>query len=135
MRTALRLDRIQGNVVPGFRSNHQAFLWVNVPPKGDARGWVGTLVPAVASAARVLTEALKRRGSGYLTGESGHAGAAWLNVAFSWAGLDTLGASGLAEFPTAFVSGMAARAPMLKDPGYPRPGWWGARRARRRMRS
>jgi Dyp-type peroxidase family len=116
MRAALRLNRIQGNVVPGFRTNHQAFLCVNFSTKGDARGWLGTLVPAIASAARIMTEALKRRGAGYTAGESGGAGTAWLNVAFSWAGLDQLGPSGLAEFPTAFASGMAARAPMLNDP-------------------
>jgi Dyp-type peroxidase family len=113
----LRLDRVQGNIVPGFRTSYQAFLWLAFPSTVIARRWLAELVTEVASAAQVMTANQKRRGSGYAAGVVGGPLTTWVNVAFSRAGLERLGAGGVEEFSTAFKEGMAARAAsVLRDP-------------------
>jgi Dyp-type peroxidase family len=109
MSTRLRLDNIQGNVTPGFRSSHQAFMFVRFPGRPAATAWLGELQPEIASAQEVATFLLERRQ------ESARTSATWANVAFSWLGLECLGAPSLDAFPDEFRSGMYGRAARLGD--------------------
>jgi len=116
METILRLDRIQGNIVPGFGASYQAFLWLAFPSTSSGRGWLAEMAAEVASAARVMTVKQRRQWSGYAADAPGGPPTTWVNVAFSRAGLERLGARGVGKFSAAFREGMAARATVLGDP-------------------
>ena len=117
MNTVLRLDRIQGNIIPGFGTSHQAFLWLTMPSTQAGRRWLGELAGEVASAAQVMTVKQKRREAGYAADGPGEPPTTWVNVAFSRAGLERLGAPGVAEFSAAFREGLAVRgSATLGDP-------------------
>lgn len=92
------LDDVQGNVTPGFATRRQAFVLLRFGAPAAARRWLAELAPGVAAA----------RQTGVKEG-------ALVNVAFSAAGLEQLGAPGLARFPEEFRQGMAARAGLLGD--------------------
>jgi len=113
MEPGLQLDRVQGNILPGFGAASQAFLWLHFPSEAGGRRWLRDLIPDVASGARVSADKQKRRWSGYAPDRPAMV---WVNVAFSRAGLEALGASGVDEFSAAFREGMAARAGRLRDP-------------------
>jgi hypothetical protein len=53
----LNLNQIQGNVVPGFNEDHQAFMFVRFPGAAALRAWLAELVPEIASAGEVLASA------------------------------------------------------------------------------
>jgi Dyp-type peroxidase family len=110
----LRLHNIQGNVIPGFRSDYQSFLLIRFPEGQSARAWLKELQPEVTSARQVDDFLAARRGAARPHDMS----ATWLNVAFSWQGLKRLGGDLLADFPNEFRQGMFARAQRLgDDPG------------------
>ncbi|MCI0546643.1 MAG: Dyp-type peroxidase [Candidatus Rokubacteria bacterium] len=110
MDQTIRLDRIQGNVVPGFGARHQAFLWLRFPDTRAARQWLGEVLPDVTSAGQVLAFKARRRGAGYEGGAPGGPRVTWANVAFTRPGLEILGAPDIEAFSTAFKEGLAARA-------------------------
>ena len=87
------LDDIQGNITPGFGTRRQAFLLLRFAEPAEARGWLAEVAPRVAPAR-----------------QAGAKDGALVNVAFSWAGLERLGAPALDHFPEEFRAGMAARA-------------------------
>jgi Dyp-type peroxidase family len=123
----LKLDNIQGNVLAGFNKDFQSFLFVNFPGGGDAKGWLATLAPDVATTAEVnafneLFKAINtRRGD-----ELGTVKATWLNVALSASGLTTLGVpeQELGAFSASFRAGMAAQAAVIGDEGANAPAHW-----------
>lgn len=123
----LKLDNIQGNVLAGFNKDFQAFLFVNFPTGGDAKGWLKGLAPNVATTAEVkaFNELFKavnaRRGD-----ERGTVEATWLNVALSASGLTALGVpqAELEEFSASFRAGMAAQAGVIGDEGANAPAHW-----------
>ena len=110
----LRVERIQGSVYPGFNKDEQAFLWLRFPGPDSARAWLKETVPDLTSAREVLAfRSLRRqREKGPHLADRG---SAWVNVAFSKAGLDLLVASPPGTFPEPFEQGMARRASLLGD--------------------
>jgi Dyp-type peroxidase family len=117
--SGLRIDRIQGNLYPGFNKDEQAFLWLRFPTADSARAWLGETIPELTSARdviafrRLLDEHEQRP-------DLPEPRSPWLNVAFSRAGLDLLVESRPGTYPEAFEQGMAMRANFLND----RPGSW-----------
>jgi Dyp-type peroxidase family len=106
----LHLDEIQGNVVPGFSKDHQAFLFVRFDNAEQGRAWLRAVRLHVASATEVqaFREVFKS-----VTPEPMlvHAGggppnqleATWVNLALSSAGLRLLTGPGSAvQFPALF---------------------------------
>jgi Dyp-type peroxidase family len=113
MTAELRFDQIQGNITPGFRKNHQAFVFLQFTAHGSARAWLKALVPSVtaASAVRAFLERLKRASEAEIPGWH----TKWVNVAMSWPGLEALEAPGLDFFPDDFRQGLRQRAALIAD--------------------
>ena len=104
----LRLDQIQGNVIPGFRTTLQAVVALRFDAPDRARAWLGLLAPSITSGQEVAKGRIEAPG-------------AWLNVALSWIGLEALDAPGREALADEFKAGMFARAGLLGDG--PTDGW------------
>jgi Dyp-type peroxidase family len=139
------LDQVQGNVTPGFRKDHQAFLFLRFPDAafGDGSGvaagaqkvqaWLEALRPSIVSARTVaeLNQQYREaraqaRAAGVApdTGAAPSSGKALLNVAFTAEGLRAL----LGEPPSA--PDALADAPKSRLKGFlagmaNRNGWTG----------
>lgn len=127
-RNDVALREIQGNIVPGFRKDHQEFLFLRFPDEASGRAWTHTIYSQIASAWEVATfnrlysavkhppmpalepvgwtlQRRKERSSAEVTGMLR---STWLNVAFTAKGLETLGAD-LTGFSRAFTDGLFQR--------------------------
>src|SRR4051794_13869445 len=51
--TSLNLGSIQGNILPGFNKDHQAFLFVRFRGADEGLRWLRAILPELASAAEV----------------------------------------------------------------------------------
>ena len=110
----LDFRNIQGNIVPGFNKDHQAFVLVRFRTGDRGRNWLGALQPEIASAKEVeafnaLFKSLKDRRPADPThrdrGTLQTISATWVNLALTYNGLRLLpGASNVARLPTAFTS-------------------------------
>jgi Dyp-type peroxidase family len=107
----LDLDDIQGNVVPGFSKDHQAFVFVRFRGADAGRKWLAATRPHIASARvvdqyRSLFQSLRAREPHPHQADTGalpHLTATWVNVVLSFAGLRwTAHANALARFSAAF---------------------------------
>jgi len=116
------LDQIQGNITPGFRKDHQAFLFFRFP-EGDngsiARGWLKRVCPLIASAEEVATfnRLFKLVRQRLKKSESRAIRSIWLNVAFSDVGLKLLGINDedYQAFPAEFHDCPEVRADKLGE--------------------
>ena len=113
----MRLHNIQGNITPGFRKDHQAFLFVRFVNGAAARRWLQGMLPDVATAEEVATfnrlfRLVKRRRR---REEADVIRATWVNVALSWSGLRRLDAPDVNTFPQDFKDPPAVRAGRLGD--------------------
>jgi Dyp-type peroxidase family len=119
----LALEKIQGNIIGGFRKDHQTMLFLKITGPVQFRAWLATLVPFIATAAEVLAfnrlfKELRRR-----RGESRAVQSTWVNVALSFSGLKALadqvpGMESVENFKDeAFRQGMHNRA--VKELGDP----------------
>ena len=116
------IDNIQGNILGGFSQNHQAFLFVQIPDAESGKDWVQDVVDDRATSTEVLQqkEEFRRRQAAASPGQTdadilGDATATFVNLAFTWGGLQALGVSDddLATFPDDFRQGMRARASII----------------------
>ena len=107
----LDLEQIQGNVVPGFNKDHQAFVFVRFGDGEAGRAWLARLQPHVASAREVLSfkalfKSIRSRAPHPAELDGGalrHISATWFNVALTYAGLRVLfGRSDLGRLPRTF---------------------------------
>jgi Dyp-type peroxidase family len=117
----LRAENIQGNITPGFRSPQQAFLLARLPDNtASARSWLHELQPEITSAREVETF-FERRSQAGPTSRSVRA--TWVNVAFSWLGLERLNATSIEAFPGDFRQGLFARVEQTGDELHSRTSW------------
>jgi Dyp-type peroxidase family len=110
----LDLSNIQGNIVPGFNKDHQAFLFVRFRSGECGQKWLAELQPEIASASevegfKVAFKSMKSRrpaDSAHRDSGSLHSiSATWINLALSFAGLRLLpGIGHVARFAEAFRS-------------------------------
>ena len=115
----LRLGRIQGNSVAGFRQDHQALVFGRITRAPAFREWLAALVPAISTARQVLDHNRRFRELRDARGEEpAELVATWRNIAFTAAGLRRLvGAGPVAAFrDDAFREGLPARSGLLGDP-------------------
>jgi len=107
----LDLDDIQGNVMPGFSKDHQAFVFVRFRGVDEGRKWLVESQPHIASARAVdryrsLYRSPRARESQPHPSQVGalaHPTATWVNVALSFAGLRLVAqANTLTRFSGAF---------------------------------
>lgn len=105
----LDLAHIQGFVVRGYRLPSAAYLFLRILDPKRAGAWLVEVADQVLVAAEWSEKP-----------ESG------INLAFSYAGLSTMGLPDvtLAGFPEEFQQGMAARAALLGDTGESAPENW-----------
>lgn len=119
----LDLEDIQGNIVPGFNKDYQAFMFVRFGERANALRWLRDMQAIIASAAevdafRTAYRSMKRRRPAQASdGRDGGAlrglSATWVNLALSFAGLRELSAAGaLGRFPRQFrLNRMPGAAP------------------------
>jgi Dyp-type peroxidase family len=114
----LDLREIQGNVLPGFNKDHQAFLFFQITKPETAKQWLRALEPRLATAAEVLAFVRLFRALRARRGEEGALAATWVNVAFTAEGLRKLAPPAEVDQFTdnAFLVGMAEQAGALGDP-------------------
>lgn len=124
---------IQGNIVPGFSKPHQGVLALTLGDVGGAKAWIRALLPEITTLAQSMDSRVKVRAHRGLGADRLAALAtptpgvddAWLNVAFSRAGLTKLLAGGphsadVAAFTDpGFQRGLASRSALLGDPTDP----------------
>lgn len=121
------VDRIQGNILEGFNKDFQNFLFLKFEHSNSAKKWLAEIADEISSVDEVrdfnrLFKKLKKRRHG----ELGILKATWMNIAFSFPGLQALNVSAhdLAQFPQAFREGMKARAAAVGDVGQSDPSHW-----------
>jgi Dyp-type peroxidase family len=124
---ALELDEIQGDILAGFKKDYESFLLFVLPDdEARAREWLRGLVDQVATTKEVkqfndLFRAIhsRRRREGVVE-------ATWMNVAFTYEGLEKLGLpqGELDRFPEEFRQGMRDRAELIGDVGGNDPSQW-----------
>ena len=117
----LDADEIQGNILAGFRKDHQTLLFLEVVDPKRARAWLLDLVPSIATLREVhaynsLYKSIRnRRGRGTVAVR-----ATWINIAFSAPGLSRItGEKQRLLDDRAFADGMPRRAAQLGDPADP----------------
>ncbi|WP_165967972.1 Dyp-type peroxidase [Saccharopolyspora elongata] len=107
---ALELDEIQGNVLPGFRKDHFALVYLEIRDLARARARVARQADVVATAAEVLDF---MRLFGAATRRRGHRpglSATWRNLAFSCDALRRFAPDADQIDAPAFQEGMHSRA-------------------------
>lgn len=121
----LDLDEIQGDITPGFRKDHQDFVFLFFDRAAEARQWLVKLHPVLSSARQVIEN---NRGHRAWMKDYGYRESApekpdeppppltrCVNVAFSYRGLQRLEVRDLGGFPTEFVADPLTRAERLGD--------------------
>ncbi len=119
------LDVIQGNILGGFNKDHQTMLFLRVVGAEKAKLALLAIVNEIATAREVrdfgqlFKAVMSRRG-----GEHGELKATWMNIAFTFGGLQALGFDEIDQFPEAYQQGMKARAAIIGDVGASDPTNW-----------
>jgi Dyp-type peroxidase family len=128
----LNLSNIQGNIVPGFNKDHQAFLLLAFMNQQSAQAWLRATLPEIAAAREVYAfkEAFavirERRKQAFAYASTGDTedrrdhgalrtiSATWVNIAFTSAGLQLLIGDEVGEFPSPFLANRTQ--PVLQAP-------------------
>lgn len=93
----LAVANIQGNIIGGFNKDYQTMLFLRITDAERFRGWLRYFVPFVATAAEVLQfNRLFKAISHRRKVETQTVQATWINIAFSYKALETLGADSVA---------------------------------------
>jgi Dyp-type peroxidase family len=113
----LNVRNIQGNILAGFNKDYQTLLFLEITKVEQFKEWLKELTPFVATTAEVLAfnrlfkEIRSRRG------DSRTVQATWMNLAFSFRGLEKLAPKDAKEFTDpAFQKGLRKRSEGLGDP-------------------
>jgi Dyp-type peroxidase family len=113
----LAIDQIQGNIVPGFSKDFQTLLFLRIDHRREFKDWLRSQIPFIANAAEVLAfnrlfkEIRARRKQ-----ETHAVRATWLNIAFTFHGLEKLTDDAHSFSDSSFKVGLAARSQALGDP-------------------
>lgn len=124
----LAAGEIQGNVLPGFNTQHQTLLGLRVEAGGGdgARRWLASVLPAVSTLADVHGYRVERRAA-RLHGAAPSTVPVWANVAFDAHGLGALGADISTIRDSRFLQGMGVASNLgdPRDPAHPgHPARW-----------
>ena len=122
----LAVDEIQGNILPGFNTEHMALLGLRIRDgeSAGARLWLRELAPLVTSLSDAFQAREVRRAVARATGAPPPRPGVFLNVALSFAALEPLGLPTAAVSSGLFRSGMtvATLGDTLDQSGVP-VGW------------
>ena len=113
----LSVDQIQGNILAGFNKDNQTLIFLRVTNASQFKHWLRALLPLIATSDEVLQfnrlfKQIRRRRSL----ETRTVLATWLNIAFSFKGLNHLTDDASSIEDRAFKAGLAARSKGLSDP-------------------
>jgi Dyp-type peroxidase family protein len=91
----IELEQIQGNILGGFNKDFQEFLFLNFPNPASGRNWLETIINDVATSDEVLTfnklfKKIQDRRASTSPLQEGTVRATWMNIAFSFRGLEAL---------------------------------------------
>ncbi len=116
----LAVDQIQGNILPGFLKDFQTLLFLKIDLPANCKQWLRDLIPLIATADEVLTfnrlfKAIRYRRQR----ESNAVKATWVNIAFSFNGLNQLVNDADTFTDESFKAMMAAQSQSLGDPTDP----------------
>lgn len=100
---------IQGNILPGFDTDHHALLFMEIREPAAARSWLGAIGAEITSLGDMLAHE-RRPGGGAASPRT------WINIAFSHVGLQKLYADAEAIMDVPFKEGMAKHSRLLGDP-------------------
>src|SRR5579871_61996 len=109
----LALDNIQGNILEGFNKSYQHLLYFKIEKVAGAKRWLRAVMPLITTAATVHRFMREFRSYRKLNDgqESKKLTAAWMNIAFSYPGIEQLLKDiDLSAFSQAFVDGQWRRA-------------------------
>jgi Dyp-type peroxidase family len=111
-------DTIQGNIVPGFNKDHQAFVLTAFADGASGRDWLRAIVDELATSTQV--SAFKTAYRAVHDSRADEARpiltARWTNVALSWRGLERLlGSAEVADFPPTFKTNRVSFAERQPD--------------------
>jgi Dyp-type peroxidase family len=114
----LKTDRIQGNVIAGFKADHQELVGLRIDDKQGARGWLAQVAARLTSVEEIATH---RGHCG--EGESGPEPAEpWINLALTYRAVEAIGFSG--DFDDgALKAGIEQRRARLGDREGASAGW------------
>jgi Dyp-type peroxidase family len=117
----LSIHNIQGNILVGFNKDFQTLLFLEIVDAFLFKRWLKPWIPFVATTAEVLAfnrlfKQLRERRLGWPHTVK----ATWMNIAFSYKGLEKLVPKDVGMFKDqAFKDGLAARSASLGDPTDP----------------
>lgn len=126
---------IQGNILAGFRKDHQTFLFLRFADPEQARSWLGKVARRIATTAQVasfnreFSRARRHRGGD----DPEHLKAVWLGLSLTAPGISVLApdllSGDLSRFGDlhafeAFRNGAGASAPKVGDTGASHPAGW-----------
>lgn len=127
----LAVEQIQGNILGGFNKDHQTFLFFVVTNAPVFRRWLKVLAPQIATSEEVIAFNRLFKATRSRRKREGAVKATWINIAFTFAGLQflkdndaELAGLDLGFTDGAFVEGLAPRAPALNDIGEGAPENW-----------
>jgi Dyp-type peroxidase family len=111
----LATGKIQGNILPGFRTDAQALLALRITEPGAAREWLDSIAGEVTTADDVIAvdDATEEAKSG--AGVPADRGP-WLNLGLSYQGLTKLASTAFRFTDEAFREGLTERSVLLGDP-------------------
>jgi Dyp-type peroxidase family len=111
---------VQGNITPGFKKDHQAFVSVTFADAAGGRDWLTAVLPEIARSSEVSSfKQLFKMVTDRLNGEDlAVVSARWTNIGLSWQGLGKLGAIGSRDpFPPVFKANRVPLTPQQGDAG------------------
>ena len=113
----INVDEIQGNILAGFSKDNQTLIFLEIRDAAEFKKWLHEVVPFIATTDEVLQfNRLFKMVRSRRQVESRAVLSTWLNIAFSFKGLEKL-AVGAKDFrDEAFKEGLAMRSPSLNDP-------------------
>jgi Dyp-type peroxidase family len=124
----LDVDQIQGNIFPGFLKDSQTLLFLRITDRAAFAKWLERLIPRIATMETVVAFNRLHKHIRYKhKSETLAPKITWINMAFSFAGLQELHPwnDNLDEFvDQAFKAGLLKRA-QGGQPGDPPGGWLG----------
>jgi len=123
----LDVANIQGNVLPGFNKDFQAFLFLKIVDESDDRAyfraWLRQIVPLIATTEQVLAFNrlyklldTQEKTSLLRSGKPPTVQATWMNIAFTFEALRRLLPDAPELHDAAFKAGLADRSELLGDP-------------------
>ena len=114
----LHVDNIQGNILGGFNKDFQTLVFLKIRRPAAFKKWLKAKIPWIASLAEVVAFNRLYKSMRYRRKSEPGLKVTWVNIAFSYKGLQKLGAINVRDnfVDNAFKEGLPSRSRLLSDP-------------------